>query len=650
MRILGLQGQKGDKGSQGPQGVEGPAGKDGDPTYTWIRYADDSDGNGMSNFPDGKSYIGISPNQTIQTEGTNPSDYTWSKYEGPKGDKGDKGNTGESGPEGPKGDTGSQGPKGETGSRGPTGPQGPQGPEGLRGLTGPEGPKGDTGSRGPTGPKGDTGSRGPQGNDGQPKYTWIKYADTSSGSGMSDSPSGKEYVGFAYNKNTATESTNPSDYQWQRTLGPTGPQGPKGNTGSTGPRGPQGDRGPNIVDTNTSFGVKWLVADYIKSLNGLNINDQFVVDNSGNVRYSGVLQGNVLQALRGEISSLSAIKADLGDVTAGNLTSNTFINVGTNLAVGSNIYIGTKGNVTDQKRIIFEPEQDPDPLGQPRLVGYNISAGGGRDGTIDIGATTKVYANRFEIGYGTPMWVEEDEIGYSDALVRFTDANPSYNGSSYGSEFRFSGDGSLSKSLIEAGGARLREKLHFTSGPFIDPSGGALRMNRDSANYTRQLINQYQWYLDGSLSGRLVKQTSDNDHLFLDMGEVGLKFLSSGSQVQVRNGDDNGYRQVTASDFVTASKRDYKANINPYVKSAIEQIKEFGVYTYTFKDEAQRYDGEVQDRYRLGHMFDEVPMLLQRGDGIDLYALSAFQTKAIQELVVKINQLEEMVISGGSTV
>ncbi|QHT47333.1 collagen-like protein [Bacillus sp. SB49] len=187
----------------------------------------------MSNFPDGKSYIGISPNQTIQTEGTNPSDYTWSKYEGPKGDKGDKGSTGESGPEGPKGDTGSQGPKGETGSRGPTGPQGPQGPEGLRGLIGPEGPKGDTGSRGPSGPKGGTGSRGPQGNDGLPKYTWIKYADTSSGSGMSDSPSGKEYVGFAYNKNTATESTNPSDYQWQRTLGPTGPQEPKGNTGST---------------------------------------------------------------------------------------------------------------------------------------------------------------------------------------------------------------------------------------------------------------------------------------------------------------------------------------------------------------------------------------------------------------------------------
>lgn len=119
-------------------------------------------------------------------------------------------------------------------------------------------------------------------------------------------------------------------------------------------------------------------------------------------------------------------------------------------------------------------------------------------------------------------------------------------------------------------------------------------MNRDSANYTRQLINQYQWYLDGSLSGRLVKQTSDNDHLFLDMGEVGLKFLSSGSQVQVRNGDDNCYR--------------------------------------------------------LGHMFDEVPTLLQRGDVIDLYALSAFQTKAIQELVSKINQLEEMIISGGSTV
>src|SRR5699024_71830 len=45
-------------------------------------------------------------------------------------------------------------------------------------------------------------------------YTWVKYADEKDGTGISDSPSGKMYIGLAFNKTTQTESTNPKDYQW----------------------------------------------------------------------------------------------------------------------------------------------------------------------------------------------------------------------------------------------------------------------------------------------------------------------------------------------------------------------------------------------------------------------------------------------------
>jgi hypothetical protein len=68
---------------------------------------------------------------------------------------------------------------------------------------------------------------------GQAYYTWIKYADDKSGNGISDSPDGKDYIGFAYNKTTATESNNKEDYTWSLIAGTDGVPGPKGEDGQT---------------------------------------------------------------------------------------------------------------------------------------------------------------------------------------------------------------------------------------------------------------------------------------------------------------------------------------------------------------------------------------------------------------------------------
>jgi phage minor structural protein len=72
------------------------------------------------------------------------------------------------------------------------------------------------------GEKGDTGVPGGVGADGKTYYTWIKYAAGSTGSDMSDDPTGKSYIGIAYNKETVTESSNPSDYTWSLIKGDTG--------------------------------------------------------------------------------------------------------------------------------------------------------------------------------------------------------------------------------------------------------------------------------------------------------------------------------------------------------------------------------------------------------------------------------------------
>lgn len=158
------------KGETGPQGIQGEPGADGQPRYTWLKYAD-TPTSGMSDLPDGKDYIGLAYNKTTSSESSNYSDYTWSKI---------------------------------------VGEQGPQGVQGVQGVPGPAGENGST------------------------LYTWIKYADNASGGGMSDNPSGKKYIGLAYNKTVSTESSVASDYAWSLIQGADGKDGSDGAKGDTG--------------------------------------------------------------------------------------------------------------------------------------------------------------------------------------------------------------------------------------------------------------------------------------------------------------------------------------------------------------------------------------------------------------------------------
>ena len=155
------------KGETGPQGLQGKPGADGQPRYTWLKYAD-TPTSGMSDLPDGKDYIGLAYNKTTPSESSNYSDYTWSKIVGE------------------------------------------QGPQGVQGIP------------------------GPAGEDGSTLYTWIKYADNASGGGMSDNPSGKKYIGLAYNKTVPTESSVASDYTWSLIQGADGKDGADGAKGDPG--------------------------------------------------------------------------------------------------------------------------------------------------------------------------------------------------------------------------------------------------------------------------------------------------------------------------------------------------------------------------------------------------------------------------------
>lgn len=172
----GAKGEKGDPGEQGPQGVQGPPGKDGEPLYTWIKYAPNGSPTPeqMSESPVGMTHMGIAYNKPTQTESNNPADYTWSLIKGEKGD------------------------------------------------TGVEGPPGNDGQSLYTWVK-----YAPNASPTQAQMTDLPQENST-------------HIGLAYNKPTAEESNNPADYTWSLIKGPKGDKGEKGDTGADGLPGRDG--------------------------------------------------------------------------------------------------------------------------------------------------------------------------------------------------------------------------------------------------------------------------------------------------------------------------------------------------------------------------------------------------------------------------
>lgn len=228
---------------KGEQGIPGTAGKDGKTTYFHMKY---------SAVPNPTSYSDMTetPNKYIGTyadyeldDSTDPSKYTWGKFQGDNGEDGADGIPGKNGENGETSyvhfayATSADGKSGfsttdtagktymgqyvdftKADSEDPTkyrwskfqGPQGEQGPQGLQGL---QGPQGEQGIPGPTGPQGPQGQTGAAGKDGQMLYatcdtaagTVAKVATLASGT-LSLKAGATVAVKFTY-ANTASSPT-----------------------------------------------------------------------------------------------------------------------------------------------------------------------------------------------------------------------------------------------------------------------------------------------------------------------------------------------------------------------------------------------------------------------------------------------------------
>lgn len=197
-------------GKDGKTPVKGVDYFDGVSSYVWIRYATDAKGTGMTAIPSTTTgYIGTATTTTAVAP-TNASAYVWAKYIGEKGAKGDGGYIHIAYANSADGKTGFDTTIGT-------------GKSYIGQYT-------DNIEDDSTNPSKYTWSL-IKGADGKTLYTWLKYADSPT-SGMSDSPAGKTYMGIAVNKTSITESSNYSDYTWSLIKGTDGisVKGDKGDT------------------------------------------------------------------------------------------------------------------------------------------------------------------------------------------------------------------------------------------------------------------------------------------------------------------------------------------------------------------------------------------------------------------------------------
>lgn len=238
----------------GDQGIAGEPGKDGLTSFFHVRYADVPNPIANQMRKDTGKYIGTYTDYTLE-DSTDPTKYTWRKFQG---DDGEDGADGVPGNDGADGETSYLHIAYAASADGKTGfsttnavdktyigqyvdftKADSTNPAKYRWskFQGPKGDKGDTGEqglRGLQGEKGEQGIQGPKGENGKTTYTHIAYANSSDGKvGFSVSDSDRDYIGM-YVDEVEADSTDPTKYAWTKIKGADGTQGIQGKPGADG--------------------------------------------------------------------------------------------------------------------------------------------------------------------------------------------------------------------------------------------------------------------------------------------------------------------------------------------------------------------------------------------------------------------------------
>lgn len=223
----------------GEQGIAGEPGKNGLTSFFHVRYADVPNPTANQLRKDTGKYIGTYVDYILE-DSTDPTKYTWRKFQGDDGEDGADGTPGENGA---NGETSYLHIAYATSADGKTGFSTTNAVDKTYIGQYVDFTKADSTNpakyrwskfQGPKGDKGDQGIQGPKGESGKSTYTHIAYANSSDGKvSFSVSDSDRDYVGM-YVDEVVADSTDPTKYAWSKIKGADGTQGIQGKPGADG--------------------------------------------------------------------------------------------------------------------------------------------------------------------------------------------------------------------------------------------------------------------------------------------------------------------------------------------------------------------------------------------------------------------------------
>ncbi|UQX56132.1 phage tail protein [Cytobacillus pseudoceanisediminis] len=421
----------------------------------------------------------------------------------------------------------------------------------------------------------------------------------------------------------------------------------------------------------------------LKAWEGLNVNDQFIVDENGNVKFAGTLEAGV---------SINSPTINAGEFFGGriymygeqaiyytvddpdNQTERTIISNG---SISQDKY-ETAGDYT-RVRSTF--------LRSGRLDysnGVNIRERLREDYiTYSVKGSLLPYEYKYEFGdmiidngliaadivgvkdsldgtsTGWPLYLHVDRLGIGKSKVNETD--PEYTGllldirkdRNLGNRTLLSTPDGITFKSINSGEFVFKDKV------WIDADADLLQLYGSTHCYIEFFKTggaRSGWFGYGSLNndnlnisnsiGRVLINTSDggvaefmglSGHDGLRMANRAIiKWLSSSDTIQIRNSSDGAYGTLQAI-ISNASDRRLKRNILPYEESALEKVLATPIYTYNMVN----YD---DSKIFMGMIADEAPENIvikgdtaEMPDGIDIYQMSSMIWKAVQEMDEKLS-------------
>ncbi|RLJ90116.1 phage tail spike protein [Planococcus citreus] len=611
------------KGTDYFDGKDGQDGSDGTSSFIWVRYSQNEDGSGMVDDPTGAKYIGVSTTE-IASAPSNPSAYQWSLIKGSDGVPGEPGDDGRtsylhikySNDDGSTFTTNSGETVGEWIGTYVDFTQADSASPAAYTWNKVKGERGEPGEDGYTPVKGVDYFDGVDGQNGISSYMWVKYSQYADGSFMTDDPTDARYIGVATTQ-TASAPSEKSAYQWTLIRGSDGIPGEPGADGSSSflhikysndggstftanngetageyigqyvdftqqdssnpadytwnrVKGEQGEQGPNIVDSTTQ------------------------------------IEHDVVKANHIDVSNLSAIKANLGEVTAGifrNTTSSNVINMDTGV-----INFGNGKFVVDD--------------GDVRFSGVLSGASGTFSGEVNVGGLNDLGEGQQTLISGGRFHQEtaNNELEIDAHGIRIHSLN-----STADERYTFWNNSGLAFNSVEAG---VQHGVNYGANLVNGITYGRIYSDNE---FTIDTDDQITFATNGGTDTFEFSNVESFRHALMKFGKGALKSLNgSVAGVQVRNSADTAFIPISASNIEVASDRKFKKNIEKFEGTALWDVLNTPAHAYHL---VQQEDNEPKV---IGLLADESPEVMrirdETGDRISLYAQNTLLWKAMQEL------------------